>query len=78
MSSLFRLFTVIGGKNVYLRLSLAGECDRKDFVWMTLQKEVLYSVVPHYNMESYFVWFQNNSNQLLNKLRILTGRRQSS
>ncbi|XP_029186734.2 uncharacterized protein LOC114954356 [Acropora millepora] len=31
---------LIGGKNVYLRLSLAGECNRKDPVWMTLQKEL--------------------------------------
>ncbi|XP_067018977.1 uncharacterized protein [Acropora muricata] len=31
---------LIGGKNVYLRLSLTGECNRKDPVWMTLQKEL--------------------------------------
>ena len=44
MLSLFCLFTVIGGKNIYLRLSVSEECDNKDFVWEMLQKEVLYSV----------------------------------
>lgn len=39
------LFTVIGGNNVYLRLSVSGKCDDKDFIWRKLQKEVLYSVV---------------------------------
>ena len=50
---LFCLFTVIGGKNVYLRLSVSGECGNKTSVWETLQKEVLYSVVLQYNMEGY-------------------------
>ena len=45
MLSVFCLFTVIGGKNVYLRLSVSGECDNKDSVREILQKEVLYSVV---------------------------------
>ena len=45
MWSLFCLFTVIGGKNVYLRLSVSGNCDNKDSVWEILQEEVLYSVV---------------------------------
>ena len=40
--SLFCLFTVIGGKNVYLSLSVSGECDNKDSVWKILQKEVLH------------------------------------
>ncbi|XP_044180357.1 fibroblast growth factor receptor 2-like [Acropora millepora] len=31
---------LIGGKNVYLRLSVSGECDKKDSVWETLQKEL--------------------------------------
>ena len=42
MLSLFCHFTVIGGKNVFLRLSLSGECENKDSVWKILQKEVLY------------------------------------
>ena len=32
---------------------MSGECDKKDSVWETLQKEVPYSVVPQYNMEGY-------------------------
>ena len=44
MLYLFCLFAVIGGKNVYLRLNMTGECDNKDSVWEMLQKEVLYSV----------------------------------
>ena len=39
VSSVF--FTVIGGKNIYLRLSVSGECDKKVSVWETLVKEVL-------------------------------------
>ncbi|XP_015769888.1 PREDICTED: fibroblast growth factor receptor 2-like isoform X8 [Acropora digitifera] len=31
---------VIGGKNIYLRLSVSEECDNKDFVWGMLQKEL--------------------------------------
>ena len=42
MFSLFCLFTVIGGKDVYLRLSMSEQCDKKDSVWETLQKEVLW------------------------------------
>ena len=53
MLSFLCLFTVIGGKNVYLRVSLTGECDSKDSLWEMLQKEVLYSVVPQYNMGGY-------------------------
>ena len=34
-------FTVIGGKNIYLRLSVRGECDKNVSVWETLVKEVL-------------------------------------
>ncbi|KAK2557504.1 hypothetical protein P5673_020251, partial [Acropora cervicornis] len=30
----------IGGKNIYLRLSVSGECDKKDSVWETLEKEL--------------------------------------
>ena len=44
MLSLFCLFAVIGGKNIYLRLRVSGKCDNKDSVWEMLQKEVLYSV----------------------------------
>lgn len=36
----FFFFTVIGGKNVYLRLSVNGECDNKASIWETLKKEV--------------------------------------
>ena len=53
MLALFCLFTVIGGKNIYLRLNMTGECDKKDSVWETLQKEVLYSAVLQYNLEGY-------------------------
>ena len=45
MLSLFCLVSVIGGKNVYLRLSVSEECDNEDSIWKILQKEVLYSVV---------------------------------
>ena len=45
MLSLFCLFTVIGGVNVYLRLSVSEECDNKDSVWETLKKEVPYDVI---------------------------------
>ena len=45
MLSLFCLFTVIGGENVYLRLSVSEECGNKDSVWGTLKKEVLYDVI---------------------------------
>ena len=38
----FFFFTVIGGKNVFLRLSLSGESYSKVSVWKKLQKEVLY------------------------------------
>ncbi|XP_067031991.1 fibroblast growth factor receptor 3-like isoform X2 [Acropora muricata] len=31
---------LIGGKNIYLRLSVSEECDNKDFVWGMLQKEL--------------------------------------
>jgi len=31
---------LIGGKNVYLRLSVSGNCDNKDSVWEILQKEL--------------------------------------
>ena len=37
---LFCFFTVIGGKNVYLRLSVKGACDNKDPVWKKLEEEV--------------------------------------
>ena len=53
MLSHLGLFTVIGGKNVYLRLSLTGECDGKDSVWEALRKEVPYSAVLQYNVEDY-------------------------
>ena len=53
VGSILSIFTVIGGKNVYLRLNMTGECDNKDSVWETLQKEVLCSVVLQYNMEGY-------------------------
>ena len=42
MLSLFCFSTVIGGQNVSLRLSLSGECDKKDSFWKILQKEVFY------------------------------------
>ncbi|XP_074633142.1 uncharacterized protein LOC141891965 isoform X2 [Acropora palmata] len=32
---------VIGGQNVSLRLSLSGECDKKDSFWKILQKELI-------------------------------------
>ncbi|XP_015774925.1 PREDICTED: neural cell adhesion molecule 2-like [Acropora digitifera] len=35
---------LIGGKNVFLRLNMTGECDNKDSVWEMLQKEVLYNI----------------------------------
>ena len=41
---LYSVFSVVGGKNIYLRLSVSGKCDNKDSVWEMLQKEVLYSV----------------------------------
>ncbi|XP_074634424.1 fibroblast growth factor receptor 3-like isoform X2 [Acropora palmata] len=31
---------LIGGKNIYLRLSVRGKCDNKDSVWKILQKEL--------------------------------------
>ncbi|XP_067056810.1 fibroblast growth factor receptor 3-like isoform X1 [Acropora muricata] len=31
---------LIGGKNVYLRLSVSGNCDNKDSVWEILQEEL--------------------------------------
>jgi len=31
---------VIGGKNIYLRLSVSGECDKRVSVWETLLKEL--------------------------------------
>ncbi|XP_067030309.1 uncharacterized protein [Acropora muricata] len=31
---------LIGGENIYLRLSVSGECDNKDSVWNILQKEL--------------------------------------
>ncbi|XP_044180352.1 uncharacterized protein LOC114972267 isoform X2 [Acropora millepora] len=31
---------LIGGKNVFLRLNMTGECDNKDSVWEMLQKEL--------------------------------------
>ena len=34
-------FTVIGGKSIYVRLSVSGECYNKDSVWKKLQEEVL-------------------------------------
>ena len=34
-------FTVIGGYNVYLRLSINGKCDNKGSVWKKLREEVL-------------------------------------
>ena len=37
---LFCFFIVIGGKNVYLELSVNEACDKKDFVWEELQDEV--------------------------------------
>ncbi|XP_074634650.1 uncharacterized protein LOC141893174 [Acropora palmata] len=30
----------IGGRNIYLRLSVSGECDNKESVWETLEKEL--------------------------------------
>ncbi|XP_067030320.1 fibroblast growth factor receptor 3-like isoform X2 [Acropora muricata] len=32
---------VIGGKNIYLRLSVSGECEKKVSVWETLVKELV-------------------------------------
>ena len=53
---MFCLVSVIGGENVYLRLSVSGECDNKDSVWKILQKEVLYSVVLRvFNLGKNFV-----------------------
>ena len=54
MLSLLCLFTVIGGENVYLSLSVSGECDDKDSVWKTLLKEVLYRLcITMFNMDGY-------------------------
>ena len=33
-------FTVIGGKNIYLRLSVNGESENKDSLWEAIEKEV--------------------------------------
>ena len=33
--------SVIGGKNVYVRLSVSGECKDHDSVWETLENEVM-------------------------------------
>ena len=40
-SSFLCFLTVIGGYNIYLRMSIGGECRRKNFVWGTIEKEVL-------------------------------------
>ena len=37
----FVFFTVIGGKSIYVRLSVSGECYNNDSVWKKLQEEVL-------------------------------------
>ncbi|XP_074633148.1 hemicentin-1-like isoform X3 [Acropora palmata] len=42
----------IGGKNVFLRLSLSGECDHKDSVWKVLQKE-LSTIFTNYYTQNY-------------------------
>ena len=62
MLSLFCLFTVIGGKNVYLRLSVSGNCDNKDSVWEILQKEVLYSVVKQFLVWTVIIVISNSFN----------------
>ena len=41
VGSFLSIFTVIGGKNIYLRLNMSGECNNTDSVWEALQKEVL-------------------------------------
>ena len=51
------LLTVIGGKNVYLRLNMTGECDNEDSVWENLQNKVSHSVILQYNMEGLFIIF---------------------
>ena len=56
MLTLFNLFTVIGGKNIYLRLSVSGDCDDKDSVWERLQEEVLsYYNIQKFNFTSFNV-----------------------
>ena len=42
--SFFCFLTVIGGYNIYVKMSISGECSRKDAVWETLEKEVTVGV----------------------------------
>ena len=42
MSSSFSIFSVIGGYNIYLKMAIIEECDKKYSVWEALKKEVLY------------------------------------
>ena len=41
----FCFLTVIGGYNIYLRMGISGECDKKYSIWEALKKEVLYVVL---------------------------------
>jgi len=36
---------LIGGYNIYLRMGISGECDKKYSIWEALTKEVLYVVL---------------------------------
>lgn len=54
---LFCSVPVIGGNDVYVRLSVSGECKDKDSVWGTLENEVLL--------------YCNNHNVLFFKQRII-------
>ncbi|XP_015751969.1 PREDICTED: uncharacterized protein LOC107331823 isoform X1 [Acropora digitifera] len=39
MSSTFSIFSGIGGYNIYLKMAIIEECDKKDSVWEALKKE---------------------------------------
>ena len=48
MSSTFSIFSGIGGYNIYLKVAIIEECDKKDSVWEALKKEVLCLVQYNY------------------------------
>ena len=48
MPSTFSIFSGIGGYNIYLKVAIIEECDKKDSVWEALKKEVLCLVQYNY------------------------------